>query len=320
MNSRFFILTFFAVLTIGALQAQNQSGQDSTGLPGDNFSLQGALHLFQKSASPEDFEKQLNTESNHVNNLDLNEDGDIDYIRVIDKTGKDVHALILQVPVSESENQDIAVIEIEKTGDATAILQIIGDEDIYGEEVIVEPLDETSSTTGNKGGSFGDLLPPDWWGSKSGDPLPPDWWSSLNNHYGLAVVVNVWLWPSVQFVYAPVYRPWVSPWRWHYYPAWWRPWRPVTWHVWHPFYSKYRHSYVITPTHRVVRAHRIYTPVRTTSVTVHTRHATAIGHYHVNRTRTTVTGPRGHTTTVKKTTVRGPRGKVRGTRTTVRRH
>ncbi|HLG38036.1 MAG TPA: hypothetical protein VI461_00160, partial [Chitinophagaceae bacterium] len=122
-------------------QAQNKSGVDSTGLPGDNFSLQGALAMFQKAASPEDFEKMLNSEDNHVNNLDLNGDGDIDYIRVIDNTDKDVHAFVLQVVISEKESQDIAVIELEKTGDTTAVLQIIGDEEIYGEQVIVEPGD-----------------------------------------------------------------------------------------------------------------------------------------------------------------------------------
>lgn len=57
----------------------------------------------------------INSEDNHVNNLDLNADGDIDYIKVIDKSDGDVHAFVLQVIVSETENQDIAVIEMEKT-------------------------------------------------------------------------------------------------------------------------------------------------------------------------------------------------------------
>ena len=61
-----------------AMQAQSQSGVDSTGLPGDNFSLQGALQMFQNASSPEEFEKMINTEGNHVNNLDLNGDGEID--------------------------------------------------------------------------------------------------------------------------------------------------------------------------------------------------------------------------------------------------
>ncbi|MGB4850491.1 MAG: hypothetical protein WBP41_21365, partial [Saprospiraceae bacterium] len=143
------LLTF----SVPIAYSQNQAGQDSTGLPGDNFSLQGALYLFQNSTSPEDFEKQLNTQSNNVNNLDLNGDNDIDYIRVIDKSDKNSHALILQVPISNSESQDIAVIELEKTGDTTAILQIVGDEDIYGEEVIVEPGAGDEEMSGNKGGS-----------------------------------------------------------------------------------------------------------------------------------------------------------------------
>jgi len=44
---------------------------DSTGLPGDTISWKVAPELFKKSASPEEFEKLLNTEGNGVNNLDL---------------------------------------------------------------------------------------------------------------------------------------------------------------------------------------------------------------------------------------------------------
>ena len=35
------------------LMAQDESVADSTGLPGDNFSLKGALALFEKASSPE---------------------------------------------------------------------------------------------------------------------------------------------------------------------------------------------------------------------------------------------------------------------------
>src|SRR6185503_18278786 len=143
MKINHYLTALVVCLTMSiVIQAQNKSGVDSTGLPGDNFSLQGALAMFQKAASPEDFEKLLNSEDNHVNNLDLNNDGEIDYIRVIDNSEKSAHAFVLQVVISEKESQDIAVIEIEKTGDTTAILQIIGDEDMYGEQVIVEPGDE----------------------------------------------------------------------------------------------------------------------------------------------------------------------------------
>lgn len=287
------LLFLFPVQTTSA----QQTGQDSTGLPGDNFSLQGALDLFEKVDSPEAFEKAINDESNHVNNLDLNGDGEIDYVRVMDMMDDNVHVFVLQVPVSEKESQDIAVIELEKTGDESAVLQIVGDEDIYGEEVIFEPSSDDDGKDNRKG---------------AGPSVNPD-------AVYVGIVVNVWYWPSVRFVYAPAYRPWVSPWRWRSYPTWWRPWRPVTWHVWHPYHHHYRRPYVVAHTHRIVHGPRIYRPARVTSVSVHTRHATSVGHYRVNHKKTTVTGPRGNKTTVRKTTVKGPRGHVKGTRTTVTR-
>ena len=198
----FILFSFFSLIT------KAQSGTDSTGLPGDNFSLQGALQMFQRSSSIEEFEKLLNSEDNHVNNLDLNGDGDIDYVRVIDKMDKDVHAFILQVTVSENENQDIAVIELEKTGDANAIIQIVGDEDIYGEQVIVEP------DGGNENND-----------EKKNNGRGPNIENMIDHNF--PIVVNVWLWPSVRFVYGSVYRPWISPWRWHHYPGWWRAMAPI---------------------------------------------------------------------------------------------
>jgi hypothetical protein len=253
--------------------------QDSTGMPGDNFSLQGALEMFKQSSSPEEFEKLINTENNNVNNLDLNGDGDIDYIKVIDKTEKEVHAFVLQIAVSEKENQDIAVIELEKTGDTTAVLQIIGDEDIYGEQIIVEASDEgdeviedNSFNTPNKG-------------------------LSANFNIPVRIVVNVFFWPAVRYVYRPVYRPWFSPYRWHYYPNYWHPWRPYAWHVFHPRRLYYHRHCAIVRTHRVIVAHRVYAPHRATSVTVRTRTTVARKNYTVTRTtrRTAVTGTAGNT-------------------------
>jgi hypothetical protein len=298
----FGIITSLAVFSLSA-RAQNQSGIDSSGLPGDHFSLQGALQMFQNASNIEDFEKAINTESNNVNNLDLNEDGDIDYIRVIDKSEKDNHAFVLQAIVSEKESQDIAVIALEKTGDTTAVLQIIGDADIYGEEVIVEP---------DGGGDDEDAA----FNYNANNLSGPN---TLVDFATPRIVVNVWLWPSVRFIYGPVYRPWVSPWRWRHYPGWWRPWRPHAWRVWHTRRIHHHRPFVVVRTHRVVHAHKIYRPHRTTSVTVRSRHSAAVGNYRVSRTKTTVTGPRGNSATVKKTTVKGPKGgKVRKVK--VRRH
>ncbi|MBK7805908.1 MAG: hypothetical protein IPJ51_06365 [Saprospiraceae bacterium] len=171
MKSLLLVLSF----VIGAFPAfaQEDMKSDSTGLPGDHFSLEGALDLFKKSASPEAFEKSLNNEENHINNLDLNGDGEIDYVKVISKQEGDIHIFILQVPVSETEDQDIAVIELEKTYNEQARLQIIGDEDIYGEMVILEPSYEEKD-------------------AKPGTDISD-------------VAVNVWYWRPVK-----IYIPWLQ--------------------------------------------------------------------------------------------------------------
>lgn len=296
MKSLIFYLSF--LLTTSVVFSQDDIITDSTGLPGDQFSLEGAIELFKKADSPETFEKLLNDQKSGVNNLDLNEDGEIDYVKVISKQEGDVHLFILQVPVSESENQDIAVIGLEKTKVNEAILQIIGDEDIYGEELIVEPSEggEEFDTETNKKG------PSPYYNNKP------------------ALVVNVWGWPCVRFVYAPSYRPWVSPWRWRIYPSWWKPWRPLGWSAWHPVRHKhYGPTVRVVHQHRTVKAHKVYRPVRVTSSTVRTRHAGAHANYKVTRTKTKVTGPRGNSVTKKSTTVKGSRGNVKGQKTTVKR-
>jgi len=286
-----FALTAIMSTTFPAL-SQTISEADASGLPGDNFSLEGALELFKDSPSPEAFEKSLNAEDGKVNNLDLNEDGQTDYIRVVDKSESDAHAFILQAVVSETESQDIAVIELEKNTADDAAVQIVGDEDIYGEQKIVEP---STTVTSNAGTS-----------SKT-------------------VVVNVMAWPMVSYVYRPAYRVYVSPWRWHVYPTWYRPWRPVHHSVFYGYRAPYYRRYAVVHTHRAVYAHRVYAPVRTTSVIVTQRNAVAVNRYRasrpssVSRTSTTVSGPNGHSATKTTTTVKGKHGGT-AKRTRVKKH
>lgn len=234
-----------ALLSSGIANAQNDAASDSTGLPGDNLDLFGVLDLFKAASTMEDFEKALNSESNQVNNLDLDKDGNVDYIKVIDRVDSGVHAITLQVDITDKEAQDVAVIELEKTGDASADLQIVGDEDLYGEDYIVEAAEAES--TNNEGKFTSGFM------------------------QSKVVVVNVWVWPCVRHVYAPGYVVWVSPWRYHVYPPYFRPWRPVAWRVHHARVVRYHVHYRRVHAHRVVRAHRV----------AH-RHRVASAHYRAN--------------------------------------
>ncbi|MBC8032634.1 MAG: hypothetical protein H7Y03_00700 [Chitinophagaceae bacterium] len=296
-------------LATTALRAQPVQA-DSTALPGDNFSLEGALEMFKKASSPEAFEQLLNKEENSVNNLDLDEDGNTDYIRVVNKKQGDVQVFILQVSVSEKESQDVAVIELEKNGPEKAILQITGDEDLYGEETIVEPTDEAaaSETSLNASPQRGPY-------DNTGE------YNTFSSQAG--IIVNVWGWPCVRFVYAPAYTVWVSPWGWARRPVWFRPWRPLGWAAFRPVRYRYHHHYAVVHTRRVVRARPIYRPVRVTSVTVRTRNQVAVNNYRTTRrTQTrTVTAPSGrrYQATRRTTTVQGANGRnASRTTTTVR--
>jgi isocitrate/isopropylmalate dehydrogenase len=104
-----FSLAIFVFCTL-SLKAQN----DETGLPGDHFNLHAVLDLFEKVKSVEEFEKALNKKNNEINNLDLDEDGNVDYIVVRELTEGSAHLFVLTVPVG-NEFQDIATVEIEKT-------------------------------------------------------------------------------------------------------------------------------------------------------------------------------------------------------------
>jgi hypothetical protein len=280
------ILVMCAMVISLSLHAQSEETIDSTGLPGDQFSLEGALSLFQKAESPESFEKLLNEQNNQVNNLDLNGDSETDYIRIESRKDGDIHILILQVPVNENENQDVAVIAMEKTGKEEATLQIIGDEALYGEDMIVEPaeVEVENGMDKQRGG-------PDRIMRKTAQ-----------------IIVNVWTWPSVRFVYGPAYRPWISPWGWRNYPGWWKPWRPVGWSVWKPARIRYHSPTIrVVHKHRLHKAHSFYKPIRMHSTTVRTRHAGAHANYKIRKTKTTITGPKGRSVSRTKTTVKRSR-------------
>ncbi|MBK8632602.1 MAG: hypothetical protein IPN72_03125 [Saprospiraceae bacterium] len=113
MKHLLFASIFHLLFSFSYLNAQDESPE----VPGDHFSLEGSLDLFQKSSSLEEFEQKLNARDNKVNNLDLNEDGQVDYVSVRDEVDGDIHAIVLHVDINEQESHAVAVIEVEKSDD-----------------------------------------------------------------------------------------------------------------------------------------------------------------------------------------------------------
>ncbi|MGC4040112.1 MAG: hypothetical protein QM710_04800 [Flavobacterium sp.] len=248
-------INLLLLIILGMTSAFTQQ-DDRPANTGDDFSLEGALELFKNSNSLEEFEKSLNDQKNQVNNLDLNGDGEIDYINVEDIKENDTHIIVMSTYLTETEKQDIALIALEKTGDGKAVLHIEGDEDLFAKNTIVEPASEEKGAVQN---------------------LKTESNVTVVENGGAAV--NVWLWPGVRYVYGPRYVVWVSPYRWRNYPGWWRPWRPVAHTVFYGYGIRYRPYYHYVTTRRVVAARNIYYPRRHSStLVVHNRRGTTVIH------------------------------------------
>ena len=227
MRHAVILLTSLFLLAIPTHVGAEEQKDEPEG-PGDNFDLTGALNAFSEAKSLEAFEKTINDTDSQINNLDLNEDDEVDYVRVVEQVEGQTHVFILRVPISEKEEQDIATIEVEKLGEEDITAQIVGDEDIYGPDYIIEP-DETAKAHWRPRGDFVLLASAgdDW-----SDFVPKQIeGNGLEEPYDVALLV-VFRWPIVPLLFAAAYSPWVSPYYWGYWPPYWSAWRPVAFGVW----------------------------------------------------------------------------------------
>lgn len=205
MKNRYLSIILLTICLISFSSfSQSENDEPLLGLPGDDLDLYAVLALFQKSKTIEDFEKSLNDEKTGIVNLDLNNDGKVDFIKVETEKDGDDFLFILQDPISEKETQDVAIISVSKDTDGKVTMQIIGDKDLYGKDYVVEPRTEpTESITAN----------PAYVGD---DPV------TVNVQASTEVIV-VESTPVVQYVYSPAYVPYYPPYYYGYYPHWWRP-------------------------------------------------------------------------------------------------
>ena len=136
------VAIFFFVLAgyhLGSAQDKDVTIVAPTSEAAEGLDLKAVSEIFKDSKNLEEFEKALNDPENGVNNLDLDENEEVDYIRVVEESAEGTHLIILQVPLGKDEFQDVATIEVEKNGDEEYNMEIHGNEDIYGVDYYVEP-------------------------------------------------------------------------------------------------------------------------------------------------------------------------------------
>ena len=107
--------------------------------PGEDLDLYAVIELFKKSESIEEFEQKLNDPDEGVNNLDLNEDGEVDFIRVMEYAEGDAHVFVLQATLGEDTYKDVARIMVETTEGEEVYAEVQGDEELYGEGYVIAP-------------------------------------------------------------------------------------------------------------------------------------------------------------------------------------
>lgn len=105
-----------------------------------NLDLQAVSAAFGQASTVEEFENLLNSSSYMISNLDLNEDGYVDYLRVLETVEGNAHVFLIQAVLGANIYQDVATVVAEVSNASNAYVQIIGAPFIYGPQYIVEPV------------------------------------------------------------------------------------------------------------------------------------------------------------------------------------
>ena len=103
----------------------------TTSMIGDNLDLESLGELVRRSGNAQEIEDQLNSSSS-INNLDLDGDGQVDYIRVTEIGDGMTRGFSFQVELPNGQVEEVATINIEQGGDM-ANMTIQGNPSYYGD-------------------------------------------------------------------------------------------------------------------------------------------------------------------------------------------
>lgn len=141
MKTKLLILTLLTSAFATQIQAQNRTIINAKNFEiSDNLDLRAVASIFGDSNNLQDFERRLNSPKLQISNLDLNNDNQVDYLRVIESVENRTHVIIIQSVLDCDLYQDVATIEVEKDNLNNVHVQVVGDVYIYGHNYIYEPV------------------------------------------------------------------------------------------------------------------------------------------------------------------------------------
>ena len=139
MKTKLLLLSLMTSVFIVQAQDRNRVSAMNNEIS-DNLDLRAVADIFGDSRNLQEFERQLNDPELQISNLDLNNDNEVDYLRVIETVDNRTHVVIIQSVLDRDVYQDVATIEIEKDRYNKVHVQVVGNEYMYGQNYIYEPV------------------------------------------------------------------------------------------------------------------------------------------------------------------------------------
>ena len=127
------ILSAIGLVLLIAGCSQNPPQQNNVTIENDTnsgFDVNKLAQLVKTSTDPQTLEKAITDPNNHINNLDLDKDGNIDYLKVVEPAANRLNVVD---DVSESDSVTVARIKVDPNQDNnTADLNIQGNPNYVG--------------------------------------------------------------------------------------------------------------------------------------------------------------------------------------------
>ena len=132
---------FVSLMILGSAYAQDVTTVQAMNSDiSDHLDLEAVAAVFAESEDLEDFEKRLNDPESRLSNLDMNEDGYVDYLRVMENADADARLITIQAVVGKDLYQDVATIDVDIDERGQTRVQVVGDVFMYGPNYVIEPV------------------------------------------------------------------------------------------------------------------------------------------------------------------------------------
>ena len=125
------VVIFFGIVIFTLVSDRSSRGGQVKDLSpaAEGLDLKTVTALVNSAENADDLEKKINTAD--VNNLDLDGDGIVDYIRVEEYGSGESRGFSLVAKLSNGEEQEVATISVAKEGE-THVTETHGNEQVYG--------------------------------------------------------------------------------------------------------------------------------------------------------------------------------------------